>query len=150
MADVSLALYLACMEHFGLYFTMGGIMILGIGMDIVETDRIERAALRLGERFWSRICTPSEKMYCFGKASPWNSLAARFAAKEAAFKALGRGWPDCGGYVSVEVCMGEHGRPGLIFHGKAQVIADDLGVRNVLVSLTHDGGYAAASVVLEG
>ena len=125
-------------------------MILGIGMDIVETCRIERAVLRFGERFWSRIFTPSEKMYCFGKVSPWNSLAARFAAKEAAFKALGRGWPDSGGYASVEVRMDEQGRPGLIFHGKARMIADALGVRNVLVSLTHDGGYAAASVILEG
>ncbi len=125
-------------------------MILGIGMDIVETDRIERATSRLGERFLSRIYTPSEKRYCFGKVAPWKSLAARFAAKEAAFKAFGRGWPDCGGYASIEVRMDELGRPGLVFYGKARMIADDLGVRNVLVSLTHDGGYAAASVILEG
>ncbi len=125
-------------------------MVLGIGMDIVEASRIERAALRVGERFLTRIFTPSEKKYCFGKASPWNSLAARFAAKEAAFKALGKGWPDCGGFLSVEVRMGEHGRPGLLFHGNAGRMAEELGVVSVHVSLTHDGGYAAAVVVLEG
>ena len=125
-------------------------MVLGIGMDIVDAGRIERAALRMGERFLTRIFTPTEKTYCFGKASPWNSLAARFAAKEAAFKAFGKGWPDCGGFLSVEVRVGENGRPGLLFHGDLEKIADDLGVRNAHVSLTHDGGYAAAVVVLEG
>ncbi len=124
-------------------------MILGIGMDIVETDRIERATSRLGERFLSGLYA-IRKNDIFGNVAPWKSLAARFAAKEAAFKAFGRGWPDCGGYASIEVRMDELGRPGLVFYGKARMIADDLGVRNVLVSLTHDGGYAAASVILEG
>ncbi len=124
-------------------------MILGIGMDIIETGRIERATLRLGDRFLSRVFTPSERNYCMGKSTPWNSLAARFAAKEAAFKALGRGWPDCGGYTSVEVLMDDNGRPGLDFHGRAGMIAQILGVRNALVSLTHDGGCSAAVVILE-
>ena len=124
-------------------------MIVGIGIDICRADRIEKACERSGERFISRILTVSERDYCFGKKEPWESFAARFAVKEAAFKALGRGWDASGGFTSVEVVSDENGKPSIIFHGIAREFADALGVTSSFVSLTHDSGVSAAVVVLE-
>ena len=138
-------------------------MILGIGMDVVEIARVERAAARYGERFLNRAFTPEERDCCSRKtrayegsprvrahAGYWESLAARFAVKEAAFKALGCGWSECGGFTSVEVVSDAGARPGIVFHGGAARLAAERGVRRAHVSITHDAGFAAAVVVLEG
>jgi holo-[acyl-carrier protein] synthase len=125
-------------------------MILGVGTDIVAIARIEQAASRFGERFLRRMFTRGERDRCARKARSIESLAARFAAKEAAFKALGSGWFECGGFTSVELVSDESGRPGLVFHGRASRIAAERGVRRAYVSITHDDGFAAAVVVLEG
>ena len=124
-------------------------MILGIGMDVVEVVRVERAASRYGERFLSRMFTPGERDCCSRKARAWESLAARFAVKEAAFKALGCGWPECGGFTSVEVVSDGGNRPAVVFSGAAAQIASEKGVGRVHVAITHDAGFAAAVVVLE-
>ncbi len=125
-------------------------MIIGLGMDIAKVDRMERAMIRHGERFRDRIFTPGEQEYCSRKHYPYESYAARFAVKEAVFKALGHGWSECGGYASVEVVFGESGRPEAVLHGKARNFAERLGVARVFITITHDAGVSAAVAILEG
>jgi holo-[acyl-carrier protein] synthase len=127
----------------------GGGMVLGVGIDMVEISRVERAAERFGERFLRRTFTPGEREHCARKNRAWESFAARFAVKEAAFKALGAGWAECGGFLSVEVVSDAEGRPGVVFHGAASRIARTRGVAGAHVSITHDSGFAAAVVILE-
>jgi holo-[acyl-carrier protein] synthase len=124
-------------------------MILGIGIDLVETERIQRAIERHGDRFTGRIFTRSEREYFLRKSLPFESFAARFSAKEAACKALGLGWPECR-FVSIEVSAGDGGKPEIVFHGAALAAARERGVKKAFLSMTHDGGVSAAVVVLEG
>lgn len=124
-------------------------MICGIGIDISQVERIRRAHKKFGERFLDRIYTAVEQSYCLRKKFPYESLAARFAVKEAAFKALGHGWSACGGYRAVEVINEPTGRPTLRFYGKALEYADLLAVDRSFVTITHDAGVSAAVVVLE-
>lgn len=124
-------------------------MILGIGMDMVDIARVERAAARYGERFFRRMFTRKELEHCFRKKCFWDSLAARVAVKEAAFKALGCGWTECGGFTSVEVMSETGGRPAVLFHGKAARLAEECGAGRAHVAITHEAGFAAAVVVLE-
>jgi len=125
-------------------------MILGIGIDILRVERIRESVIRFGDRFLCRVFTDSERRYCEAKPRPYESYAARFAVKEAAFKALGRGWDECGGFTSVEVVSGESSRPSVVFHGKAAAFSRELVVTTAHVSITHDGGVSAAVVIIEG
>ncbi|MHB9028286.1 MAG: holo-ACP synthase [Candidatus Latescibacterota bacterium] len=125
-------------------------MIIGIGMDIAKVERMEQAMLRHGERFRNRVFTPGEQAYCSRKHYPYESYAARFAVKEAVFKALGRGWSQCGGYTSIEVVSSTSGKPEVAFHGKAKLLAEQLGVRRAFITITHDAGLSAAVAILEG
>ena len=124
-------------------------MILGIGIDIVRDDRIERAINRWGEKFLGRIFTEGERQYCDGHAGSTVRYAARFAVKEAVFKALGCGWDECGGFTSVEVVRSAYGRPEAVLHGRARGFGEDKGVARMHVTITHDAGVAAAVAVLE-
>ena len=124
-------------------------MISGIGIDILKVDRIRLAIDRHGKRFTDRVFTTGEQDYCASKSNSFESLAARFSVKEAAFKALGRGWDACGGFASVEVVSDANNRPGIVFHGNAKTIAEELGVVNIFVSITHHASISAAVVILE-
>ena len=124
-------------------------MIFGVGIDIVQIGRIKKAIELYGERFKNRIFTEREQVYCSGKAYSFESYAARFAVKEAVFKALGKRWDQCGGYTSVEVINDEYRRPHIVFHDKAGEFAGSDKVKNVFVSITHDADISAAVVVLE-
>jgi len=137
--------------------------VLGIGLDLVEVDRIERAVARWGDSFLSRVFTPREIADCRmdrltrpGDPAPVGrdgfrseALATRFAAKEAVFKALGRGRPDLG-WLDVEVLKDAAGKPGVVLSGRALALAGELGVTRVLVSLSHLPGLAAAQAVCLG
>ncbi|HUT62905.1 MAG TPA: holo-ACP synthase [Anaerolineae bacterium] len=125
-------------------------MILGVGIDIVSVKRIKNSIERYGERFIRRVFTKKEQEYCSGKAYPFDSYAGRFAVKEAAFKALGRGWYDCGGFTSVEVTTDKNGLPQPVFHGKAREFAISIHVKKIFVSITHDANVSVAVVILEG
>ena len=125
-------------------------MIIGIGIDIIKSDRIRAAVERRGGRFLDRVYTPGEQAYCARKSDGTYSLAARFAVKEAAFKALGSGWSAGGGFLKVEVVNNPAGKPDVVLHGRAKAIAEELGVKSILTSITHDAGISAAVVVLEG
>jgi holo-[acyl-carrier protein] synthase len=125
-------------------------MIVGTGIDLVEIPRIQQSVDRFGQRFLDRVFTAAEQAYCLRKQrNAAESLAARFAAKEAASKALGTGISHGVSWREIEVVRAPGGRPGLRFHGRAAEIAGRLGVRNAALSLTHTADLAIASVVLE-
>ena len=123
-------------------------MILGLGIDLCPVARMERILNRHGELFCERVFTERERAYAGRGAHPGERYAARFAAKEAAIKALGgfEGWR----WKDMEVERTESGAPELRLHGRAKTRADAMGVSRAMVSLTHTEGMAAAVVILEG
>ena len=124
-------------------------MIVGSGIDLVEIDRIQRTLDRFGSRFLDRVYTPAEQAYCMRKRNAAESLAARFAAKEAGAKALGTGISQGVNWLEIEVIRDPGGRPGLRFHGRAAERAGKMRVAHAALSLTHSKDLAMASVVLE-
>lgn len=124
-------------------------MIVGLGIDLAEVDRIRNAIERHGRRFTDRIYTVAEIAYVERKANRYERYAARFAAKEAAMKAIGTGWRRGVRWQDFEVANLPTGRPTLQFHGVAAQIADSLGVRNIALSLTHTAEQGLAIVILE-
>ena len=125
-------------------------MIVGTGVDIAEVPRIREAVSRFGERFLKRVFTPEEIRYCTSKANTEERLAARFAAKEAAMKAIGTGLRHGVTWQDVEVVRQLGGRPGLRLTGKAAEFAAALGCQRIHLSLSHTEEQAIAHVILEG
>ncbi|MCA8954101.1 MAG: holo-ACP synthase [Planctomycetes bacterium] len=124
-------------------------MIAGIGVDSVEIARIEALWQRGGERFLTRIFTPAEQRYCLARHRPGESLAARFAAKEAVMKCLGLGWTEGLTFVEIEVERAPNGAVGVRLHGAAAGRAAALAIARVHVSLTHTAELATAFAVAE-
>ncbi|MHC4592312.1 MAG: holo-ACP synthase [Planctomycetota bacterium] len=128
-------------------------MIVGIGVDIVEVGRMRRAVQRYGDRFIGRVFTEREAAYCRRCVHPEQRFATRFAAKEAALKALGVGWAQGLQFVDVQISNDELGAPSVAFMGKALDLSRELGVARIHVSLTHHRAhhrdFAIAQVVLE-
>jgi holo-[acyl-carrier protein] synthase len=125
-------------------------MILGTGIDVTETARIEKALARHGDRFSRRIYTAREIQYCEKFKNRAERYAARFAAKEAAFKALGTGWRGGIRWIHAEVSRRPSGKPELLLHGAASERAEQLGVRRISLSISHGEQFAVAIVILEG
>lgn len=124
-------------------------MIVGMGIDIAEVPRIRQSIERFGQRFLERIFTDGEQRYCDSKANRMERYAARFAAKEAAMKALGTGWNHGVRWRDCEVVRMPGGRPTIAFHGKAGEFAAKLGVKNAALSISHTQEQAIAQVILE-
>ena len=124
-------------------------MIVGSGIDLVEIARIQQSLERFGPRFLNRVFTTAEQAYCMRKRNAAESLAARFAAKEAAAKALGTGISRGVNWLEIEVVREPGGRPSLLFHGRAAQIASQLGVAHAALSITHTATLSMANVVLE-
>lgn len=124
-------------------------MIVGIGADIAEIDRIEAAMGRFGEAFAKRVFTETEIRYCERHKSKFERYAARFAAKEAAMKALGTGWRQGVRWRDIEVRNAASGKPGIYFAGVADEFAAKLGSRRAHLSITHSRNLAFAQVILE-
>ena len=124
-------------------------MLVGLGIDVIQNDRIEQSLKRFGDRFISRIFTEGETAYCKAAVRPAIHFAARFAAKEAAFKALGTGWAKGIRWRDVDVHRLGSGQPELHLHGEALKRATSLGASRFFVSLTHDHTVSAAVVILE-
>ncbi len=124
-------------------------MIIGSGIDLVEIERIQHSVDRYGQKFLDRVYTPAEQAYCLRKKKAAESLAARFAAKEAGAKALGTGISYGVNWLEIEVIREPSGRPTIQFHGRAAEIAGRLGVAHAALSITHTADLAMASVVLE-
>jgi len=125
-------------------------MIVGIGVDLVRIERVKDLLERHGERARSKLFTAGELADCDGRADPAECLAARFAAKEAAFKALSSGKVPGILWTDIEVRRAGSGFPSLKLSGGARAHADELGVERTWVSLSHEAGLACAMVVLEG
>jgi holo-[acyl-carrier protein] synthase len=124
-------------------------MIVGTGVDIVETPRIQRTLERHGQRFTRRVYTSGEIAYSQKVKNPAERFAARFAAKEAAFKALGTGWREGVRWLDVEVTHLPSGKPELVLSGRAKELARDLGVTRTAVSISHTDHYVVAQVIFE-
>jgi len=122
-------------------------VILGLGIDVCELDRIERSWSRFGIRFAERILHPNELELI--PPSPAAYLASRFAVKEAAAKALGTGFTQGISFRDIEVARGASGKPELRLHAMAAEVARTLGATRHHVSLTHGRGIASAVVILE-
>jgi len=124
-------------------------MIVGIGVDIAETERFEKIWGRFNGRIAQRILTQNELIEFERRNKPASYLATRFAAKEAAAKALGTGF-GCGvGYKSIEINNDKNGKPLLRFLNTALQMADQKRVENVFVSLSDEKHYVVAMVILE-
>lgn len=125
-------------------------MIVGMGIDVAEVKRIREVFESQGERFVKRVYTEAEAAYCEQFKNKYERYAGRFAAKEAAMKALGTGWSRGVRWVDVEVVRQRGGRPVLQLHGEARKIADQLGVKHIAMSITHTAEQAFAQVIFEG
>src|SRR5947207_15690653 len=124
-------------------------MILGIGSDLAQVERIRKSIAQYGERFLHRVYTDRERAYASSKANPAERYAARFAAKEAGMKAIGTGWRHGVTWKDFEVVNERSGRPILVLRGVAREIADRMGVESISISLTHTAEMAYAIVILE-
>ena len=124
-------------------------MVLGIGIDLVEVERIEESLARFGDRFLSRVYSEEERRYCMTKRKPAPSLAARFAAKEAASKALGTGINRGVAWRQIEVTRRPGEAPQLRLSAQAAERAERMGVARIVLSLTHTDRQAQAMVLLE-
>ena len=120
--------------------------MLRTGVDIIEIARVERVMARSSERFLARIFTPQERAYCQERVA---SLAGRFAVKEAVAKALGTGIGEMT-WAEIEVVSDESGRPELVLHGAAKRLADELGLKEWSISLSHTENHAIGFAVAMG
>jgi holo-[acyl-carrier protein] synthase len=124
-------------------------MIVGVGIDMVEVARLEASISRFGRRFLGRLFTPAEQAYCAQRAHPAQHFSARFAAKEAAAKALGTGISGGVGWLDFEVQSEPGGAPRLLLHGGAAQRAAALGGLEIVLSLTHTDTTAGAVVLFQ-
>ncbi len=123
-------------------------MIIGVGVDIAELGRIGNAYARFGEKFCAKILTPAEMGRVPANAVPF--LASRFAAKEAAVKALGTGFSAGISFQDIEIRSDHLGKPMIFFHNEAQSRCRAMQVKSAHVSLSHSRENAVAMVILEG
>jgi len=123
-------------------------VILGLGIDLCEVDRVARLLQKDRQRFLRRVFLEGESEFCEARRRPEIHYAARLAAKEAFLKAVGRGWSL--GWQEVEIIRESSGKPALVLSGGAEEVTSRRGVRKIHLTLTHTASLAAAVVVLEG
>jgi holo-[acyl-carrier protein] synthase len=126
-------------------------VVLGIGIDLVENDRMKEILRRRGRAFRDRVFLPTEQEYCNSRAAPWHHYAGRFAVKEAVSKAFGTGVSEHIGWLDIEVVRDiRTGAPSVRLSAKGRQLAKKRGVKRVLVSLSHTHSYAVAHALLAG
>jgi holo-[acyl-carrier protein] synthase len=125
-------------------------MVLGIGIDLCTVARMQKELDALGRGFLEAVFTAAEIAHGESRPHPAEHFAARFAAKEATLKALAGGKASGSFWLDIEVEDDDDGAPRLVLHGRIRDIADDLGVRRLHVSLSHDRQLATATVIAEG
>lgn len=123
-------------------------MILGIGLDIVDLNRIEKALNRWGDKFIDKVLTPNEKRSISKNKVQY--VGSRFAAKEAVVKALGTGFSNGISIKDVEVISSPNSPPTIVLHGMAQIVADKKKVKRIFLSISHEKNITGALVVIEG
>ena len=126
---------------------MPGMAVIAHGVDLVDCNRLQSVLDRHGEGFLKRVFTPHELEYCLGKKRQIEHLAGRFAAKEAVLKVLGTGWAGGVNWTDIEVRRISSGQPSVHLTGRCREIADKLGVRTILVSISHIDTHAIASAI---
>ena len=127
-------------------------MILAVGIDIIEVKRIMSLKNAYGEKFLNRVFSKGELNYCLSKKntqSAAQSLAARFAAKEAFVKALGTGVSMGVSFKDIEVISSSSGKPEILLHGKSKELAKNKKIKSIHLSISHSREYAVANVILE-
>lgn len=124
--------------------------IFGIGIDVVEVERIAAAIDRHGDAFLNKLFTVSEREYCAAQKKPELHYAARFAAKEAVSKALGTGIGGQAGWLDLEITRDISGAPKLLLLGAARSFTQLQGITDIQISLTHAREYAAANAIAIG
>jgi holo-[acyl-carrier protein] synthase len=125
------------------------VSILGIGVDMVEVERIQHSLDRFGERFMKRVFTEGEIAYCQSMRFPARHFAARFAAKEAVSKAFGTGIGKAMSWRDIDVHKKESGEPFLVFHAAAAALAKERAIKSAWISLSHTDHHALAMIVIE-
>src|SRR4051812_19812267 len=123
--------------------------VVGIGVDLVECERIQHSLDRFGERFLKRVFTDGEIAYSMSMKFPARHLAARFAAKEAVSKAFGTGIGKSMGWRDIDVRKKDSGEPYLVFSDGAEKLATERNLKQAVISLSHTDNHAVAMVVLE-
>jgi holo-[acyl-carrier protein] synthase len=121
--------------------------ILGIGTDIVECLRIAQMIERHGELFITRVYTPREIRYCQRRKAATQHFAGRWAAKESVLKAIGTGWRRGISWRDVEICNLSGGRPVVALHAGLREIAEEIGIAQVLISISHCRSHATAYAI---
>ncbi len=124
-------------------------MIVGLGADLTEVQRLRETIERRGERILRRLFTPAEIAYCEQHRNKYERYAGRFAVKEAAMKALGTGWRHGVRWVDIEIIREVTGKPALKLRGVAKEFADRLGVKHMAITITHTEELAVAQVIFE-
>ena len=127
-------------------------MIISVGVDMVEVERIRKAVedSRFGWRFRDRVFTANEIQYCEKKQrGRYESYAGRFAAKEAVMKALGRGWGAKVRWLDIEIARARSGKPGIVLHDKTARLAEELGIRRWSLSISHTREHGLAYVIAQ-
>jgi len=124
--------------------------VAGIGIDIIEIERIKKLIKKFSGKFLKRVFMPGEIAYCSRLRNSGAGYAARFAAKEAVLKALGTGLARGIRWVDIEVVRVKEEAPEVVLHGRAAVLVREKGVKKVLLSMTHDKTKAVAFVILIG
>lgn len=122
-------------------------MIVGLGTDIVEVSRIGRMIERHGDSFVNRIFTPAEIGYCQQRKFAAEPFAGRWAAKEAVMKVLGTGFIQGTHFQEIEIVTEESGRPRVVLHGSTAELAKQLGIGEILVTMSHCREYATATAI---
>ena len=121
-------------------------MVIGIGIDIIEIERIKNSIDNYGDSFLDKIYTKNELDYCLAKHNKYQHLAARFAAKEAIYKALATGWEKDATWKSIEITNEPNGLPVVTFFGKLkEFIADD---KDIKISLSHSDNYVTCVAII--
>ena len=123
--------------------------VIGVGVDMIECERIKHSLDRFGERFLQRVFTEGEIKYCRSMKYPARHFAARFAAKEAVSKAFGTGIGKAMGWRDIDVHRKESGEPFVVLSGGAKILAEKRAVRTAWISLSHTHEHAIAMIVLE-
>ncbi len=121
--------------------------IVAHGIDLVDCPRIEQMIQRHGERFVDRVFTAAEQAYARANKNEIEKLAGRFAAKEAVLKLIGTGWRGKIAWTDIEIINNASGQPGVTIVGEVKRIADELGIEQISVSITHTANFAIASAI---
>lgn len=124
--------------------------LIGIGIDVVEVERVKSSMDEFGSRFVQRLFTEAEQEYCDRQVRPELHYAARFAAKEAVAKAFGTGIGKAIGWLEMEIVRRASGEPEVVLSGGAKIHAAERGIAQIKVSLTHAKHYAAANAIVLG